>query len=153
MLSLSKPCVSFLYFQEEIIHTPTFTALHIEAEVVRWVYTVGSEKPSASETDTLKMVKRLASGFFSPLSNMFEASSMPHRTQTPVVAPKESIDLPFEGRFVERCLEYFRCKCRCTAQQENDSRAATFHLEETSQPTALLVDICELHCSIMWPQH
>jgi hypothetical protein len=93
MLSLSKPCVSFLYFQEEIIHTPTFTALHIEAEVVRWVYTVGSEKPSAPETDTLKMVKRLASGFFSPLSNMFEASSVPHGTQTPVVAPKEAIDL------------------------------------------------------------
>ncbi|KAI0279555.1 hypothetical protein BGY98DRAFT_1096042 [Russula aff. rugulosa BPL654] len=67
--------------------------LHIEAEVVRWVYTVGSEKPSAPETDTLKMVKRLASGFFSPLSNMFEASSVPHGTQTPVVAPKEAIDL------------------------------------------------------------
>ncbi len=70
-------------------------ALHIDAEVVRWVYTVGSEKPSAtSKTDALKTVTNQASGFFSSLFAGLGASSTPRRTPTPVpAAPKESIDL------------------------------------------------------------
>ncbi|KAI0252773.1 hypothetical protein BJV78DRAFT_1198868 [Lactifluus subvellereus] len=65
--------------------------LHIEAEVVRWVYTVGSEKPSA--TDTLKTVSHQASGFFSSLFSGF-GSSTPRRTPTPLPSlPKESINL------------------------------------------------------------
>src|SRR6266436_858828 len=39
-----------LQFREEFICTFSLTALHIDAEVVRWVYTVGSERPSASST-------------------------------------------------------------------------------------------------------
>ncbi|KAF8497439.1 hypothetical protein F5888DRAFT_1634399 [Russula emetica] len=51
--------------------------LHIEAEVVRWVYNVGSEKPSTtSTTDTLKTATH-QSGFFSTQSDQFEASSTP----------------------------------------------------------------------------
>ena len=71
------------------------TALHIDAEVVRWVYTVGSEKPSASsKADALKTVTNQASGFFSSLFAGFGASSTPRRTPTPVpVAPKESTNL------------------------------------------------------------
>jgi Protein of unknown function (DUF3684) len=71
------------------------TALHIDAEVVRWVYTVGSEKPSAtSKTDALKTVINQASGFFSSLFAGLGASSTPRRTPTPVpVAPKESTNL------------------------------------------------------------
>jgi len=70
-------------------------ALHIDAEVVRWVYPVGSEKPSAtSKTDALKTVTNQASGFFSSLFAGFGASSTPRRTPTPVpVAPKESTNL------------------------------------------------------------
>jgi uncharacterized protein DUF3684 len=70
-------------------------ALHIDAEVVRWVYTVGSEKPGAtSKTDTLKTVTNQASGFFSSLFAGLGASSTPRRTPTPVpAAPKESINL------------------------------------------------------------
>ena len=79
----------------EFIYIPSSTALHIEAEVVRWVYTVGSEKPSATpRTDNLKAVTNQASNFFSSLFSGFGASSTPRRTPTPVpVAPKESINL------------------------------------------------------------
>jgi hypothetical protein len=41
-------------------------------------------------------------------------------------------DQPFRGNFVEHCLDYLRRKCRSTVRQENDRRAATFNLEETS---------------------
>ena len=81
--------------KKEFICTPCLTALHIEAEVVRWVYTVGSEKPSAaSRADTLKTVTNQASGFFSSLFAGLGASSTPRRTPTPApVVPKESINL------------------------------------------------------------
>ena len=73
----------------------SLTALHIEAEVVRWVYTVGSEKPSTTpKIDTLKTVSHQASGFFSSLFAGFGGSSTPRRAPTPVpVLPKESINL------------------------------------------------------------
>jgi len=59
------------------------TALHIEAEVVRWIYNVGSEKPSAtSRTDFLETASDQTNGFFSPQSNGFKASSMPQETPT-----------------------------------------------------------------------
>ena len=63
--------------------------------MVRWVYTVGSEKLSAaSRTDTLKTVTNQASGFFSSLFAGLGASSTPRRTPTPLpVVPKESINL------------------------------------------------------------
>lgn len=61
--------------------------------MVRWVYTVGSEKPSV-KTDTLKTVTHQASGFFSSLFAGLGASSTPRRTPTPaLVVPKESINL------------------------------------------------------------
>jgi hypothetical protein len=70
------------------------TALHIDAEVVRWVYTVGSERlPAASKTDALKTVTNQASGFFSSVFAGFGASSTPRRTPTVPVAPKESTNL------------------------------------------------------------
>ena len=74
---------------------PFLTALHIEAEVVRWVYTVGSEKPSAtSKTDSLKTVTNQPGGFFSSLFSGFGASSTPQRTPTPVPAvPKKLVNL------------------------------------------------------------
>jgi len=63
--------------------------LHIEAEVVRWVYNVGSEKPSTpSRTDTLKTATHQTSGFFSPQSDRVKASSTP----VPMV-PKAPINL------------------------------------------------------------
>lgn len=71
--------------------------LHIEAEVARWVYTVGSENPWAtSRTDTLKVVSHQASGFFSSLFSGFGGggSSTPRRSPTPAPAvPKEPINL------------------------------------------------------------
>jgi hypothetical protein len=81
--------------QEELIFIPPLIALNIEAEVVRWVYTVGSEKPSAApRIDGLKTVSHQASGFFSSLFSGFGGSSTPRRTPTPLpVLPKESIDL------------------------------------------------------------
>ncbi len=84
-----------LQFREEFICTFSLTALHIDAEVVRWVYTVGSEKPSAAyKADALKTMTHQASGFFSSLFAGFGASSTPRRTPTPVpVTPKESINL------------------------------------------------------------
>jgi hypothetical protein len=66
------------------------TALHIEAEVVRWAHIVGSENPSTtSRTDTLKTATHETSGFFSPQSDRFEAAySMPEP-----MAPKEPINI------------------------------------------------------------
>jgi hypothetical protein len=80
---------------EEFICSSSLTALQIDAEVVRWVYTVGSEKPSAtSKADALKTVTNQAGGFFSSLFAGFGTSSTPRRTPTPVpVAPKESTNL------------------------------------------------------------
>lgn len=66
------------------------TALHIETEVVRWVYAVGSEKP---KMDTLKTVSNQTSGFFSSLFAGFGGSSTPRRSPTPLPVPKESINL------------------------------------------------------------
>lgn len=67
------------------------TALHIEAEVVRWVYDVGSEKPSAtSRTDTFETATHQTSGFFSPQPDGFDAST-PEVSQSMI--PKESANL------------------------------------------------------------
>ena len=74
-----------------LFHIFTLSALHIEAEVARWVYTVGSEK---SRTDAQKVVSHQASGFFSSLFAGFGGSSSPRRSPTPApVIPKEPIDL------------------------------------------------------------
>ena len=71
------------------MHPPCSTALRIEANVVRWVYNVASEKPSnISGTDSLNTATYQTSGFFSPQSDAFETSS----TLVPM-APKESINL------------------------------------------------------------
>ena len=72
----------------------SWSALHIEAEVARWVYTVGSEKPLAtSRTDALKGVSHQASGFFSSLFG-FNGSSSPRRSPTPApTVPKDPINL------------------------------------------------------------
>jgi len=69
------------------------TALHIEAEVVRWVYNVGSEKPPAtSRADTIETATHQTNGFFSgsPQADGFEAW-MPE--VTPSMEPKESTNL------------------------------------------------------------
>jgi hypothetical protein len=62
--------------------------------VVRWVYPVSSEIPSAtSRSDTLKTETNRVGRFFSSYFPGFEASSRPQRTPTPVPAsPKESIN-------------------------------------------------------------
>jgi hypothetical protein len=91
-----------LRFWEEYICTPSLTALHIEAEVVRWVYNVGPDKPSTtSRTDTLETATHQSSGFFSPQSDRFEASSTP----APMV-PKEPINL-FEATSLNIVLTVF----------------------------------------------
>jgi Protein of unknown function (DUF3684) len=65
------------------------TALHIKAEVVRWVYTVGIEKPSdISKTDTLKT----GSHHFLPLFDGIESESSSTLEGAPAV-PEESINL------------------------------------------------------------
>jgi Protein of unknown function (DUF3684) len=59
--------------------------------VVRWVYNVGSEKPSAtSRTDTLETETYQTNGFFSPQSDGFEARTP---ELIPSVVPKESTNL------------------------------------------------------------
>ena len=78
-----------MQFQEELICTPSLTALHIEAEVVRWVYNVDSERPSTTcSTDTIRTARHQTRGFFLPRSNLFETSSTP----APIVH-KEPINL------------------------------------------------------------
>ena len=108
MSNQSKPCVSSVVILEEFIYTPS-TALHLEVEVVRWVYNVGSEKPSATyKTDAVKTVTNQASGFFSSLSAEFGASLTPRTTSA---SDAQGIDQPFGGKFVERCLDYLCCEC------------------------------------------
>ena len=61
--------------------------------MVRWVYNVGSEKPSAtSRTDTLEKATHQTNGFFSPQP---ESDGLEGWTPevTPSVVPKESTDL------------------------------------------------------------
>ena len=72
------------------IYMRPLTAFHIEAEVVRWVYDVGSDKPFTTfMTDTLETVTHQTNEFFSPPpSGGSEVSS------TPVsMLPKETINL------------------------------------------------------------
>jgi hypothetical protein len=78
-----------LRFWEEFICIFSLTALHIDAEVVRWVYTAGSEKPSAtSKTDAQKTLTNQPGEFFSLLLAGFGAPSTPSPMQ-----PKEPINL------------------------------------------------------------
>jgi hypothetical protein len=81
-------------FSSGRIHMHPLTALHIEAEVVRWVYNVSSEMPPATcGTDIPKTATHQTNGLFSPLFDGFEASSMPRKTSTSVLTvPKEPID-------------------------------------------------------------
>ena len=84
-------------FKEEFMCTPSLIVLHIEAEVVRWVYNAGSEKqkPSTtSRTDTLKTATHQTSEFFSP---QFEPAPM---------VPKEPINL-FEATSSNFALTIF----------------------------------------------
>ena len=77
-----------MQFLEEFICTSSLTALQINAEMVRWLYTAGSEKLLAtSRADASKPVANQSSGVFSSLFATFGASS------TPSVAPNEPINL------------------------------------------------------------
>ncbi|KAI0060543.1 hypothetical protein BV25DRAFT_1908367 [Artomyces pyxidatus] len=72
------------------VKTIQSTPLHIQADVVRWVYTVGTEKTEISS----RSVKPQASGFFSSLFSGFGTSPTPQRVPTPLpVTPAEEIDL------------------------------------------------------------
>ena len=74
-------------FKEGLINACSLTALHIKAEVVRWIYSVGIEKPSAiSKTETVKT----GSHHFLPLFDGIESSSTP---QEALAVPEESINL------------------------------------------------------------
>jgi hypothetical protein len=76
------------------------TALHIKAEVVRWVYTVGIEKSSAiSKTDTLKT----GSHHFLPFFDDIESPSTPQGAQA---VPEESIN-PSEAKSSNIVLTIF----------------------------------------------
>ncbi|THH10019.1 hypothetical protein EW146_g8508 [Bondarzewia mesenterica] len=56
------------------------TPLNIKAEVVRWVYSVGTEKPGPISA---KPAKSSQGGFFSSLLSSFAGTSSPARTPTP----------------------------------------------------------------------
>lgn len=58
-------------------------ALTIKAEVVRWVYSVGTDKPSPAAPKAVKS----ATGFFSSLFSGFGGSTTPARTPTPNPIP------------------------------------------------------------------
>ena len=108
--------------------------------MVKWVYDVGSEKPSAtSRTDTLETATHQTNGFFSPQSDELEAWTP---EVTPSMGPKESTNL-LEAHSSNIVLTIFDCKCRRATRQENHGRTATFDQEESSQSTTLRVDICE----------
>jgi hypothetical protein len=79
---------------EEYVFILFLTGLYIEAEVVRWVYTVGPERPSAMPgINVVKTATDQAYDFFSSLFAGFGGTSTPRRTPTRPVLPKESIDL------------------------------------------------------------
>lgn len=70
-------------------------ALHIKAEVMRWVYTAGTEKPRNISPLALKPSKSSHGGFLSTFSSFFNTSgaSTPQRAVTPVpVKPIIEID-------------------------------------------------------------
>jgi hypothetical protein len=80
-----------LQFLEGFTYTHSLTALHIEAEVVRWVYDVGSEKPSTTtKADPLEMATHQTNGFFSQQSDGSEAGTP---EVTPSMVPKEPTNL------------------------------------------------------------
>ncbi|KAI0046331.1 hypothetical protein FA95DRAFT_1398210 [Auriscalpium vulgare] len=75
------------------VKTIQSTPLNINAEVVRWVYSVGTEKPSTNKTAKSSNQSQ-TSGFFSSLFAGFGSSSTPQRTATPLPAPPvEDVDL------------------------------------------------------------
>lgn len=65
------------------------TALHIQADLIRWVYLAGSEKVAPPKPATT--VK--SSGFFSSLFSSLSGTQTPQRASTPAPAPVvEQID-------------------------------------------------------------
>jgi Protein of unknown function (DUF3684) len=100
MLRQSKPHVSS--YLEELTYTHSLIALHIEAEVVRLMYNVGSENfPTTHRTDIIETEMRQTSEVFSLQSDRFEASS----TSASMV-PKEPINL-FEATLSSIVLTIF----------------------------------------------
>ncbi|KAI0313421.1 hypothetical protein OF83DRAFT_1175689 [Amylostereum chailletii] len=71
------------------------TPLCIEADVVRWVYTVGTEKPATGAAKAVKAAAQSTGGFFSSLFSGFGGGpSTPQRVPTPLPqTPAEEIDL------------------------------------------------------------
>ena len=57
------------------------SALHIKAEVMRLVYTLGSEKPTPAKQAAKAPT---SAGFFSSLFSSFSGSSTPQRPVTPI---------------------------------------------------------------------
>ena len=69
------------------------TALHIKAEVVRWVYSVGTEKPPPA-TKQMKPAVPDGGGFFSTLFKFGSGGLTPQRSPTPVPPiPKERVNM------------------------------------------------------------
>jgi hypothetical protein len=59
-------------------------ALYIKAEVMNWVYTVGSEKP---QPVVVEQIKQKTGNFFSSLLSGLGGASTPQRTPTPLPTP------------------------------------------------------------------
>jgi hypothetical protein len=94
------------YMKAGCIEFTNFLALHIKAEVMRWVYTSGSKKPpppssqksitaNGTTGSTTTGTKALSTtGFFSSIFASLSASNTPHRSNTPlpsIAAPKPAV--------------------------------------------------------------
>lgn len=62
------------------------SAVHIRAEVLRWVYSLGSEKKRA--LPVVNVPKPSFGGLFSSIFSGFSGSSTPQRTVTPLPPPE-----------------------------------------------------------------
>jgi hypothetical protein len=113
--------------------------------VVRWVYNVGSKNPFITYgADTLKITTHQTSGFFSPQSDPFEASSTP----APIL-PKEPINL-LEATSASIVLTIFAAN----VEVQLDKKMAGELLRSTLKkpPNQLryeLIYVCELYCITM----
>jgi hypothetical protein len=70
-----------------------FPALHIKAEVIRWVYSIGTEKPLPPAKQA-KLAVPEHTGFFSALFKIGSGALTPQRAPTPLaLVPAESVNM------------------------------------------------------------
>jgi len=112
---------------------------HIDAEVVRWVYTVGSEKPSAtSKTGCPESVTNQQVDSFRHSSDWVgSVLDAAKDANTSTVTP-QGIDQPFGGKCIKPWSDYLAANVDVTARQEMTAELLRSTKKNPPEPTTFM---------------